>query len=246
MIKIFRKIRFNLLEQSKTGKYLKYAIGEIVLVVIGILIALQINNWNEERKYRLLESKILKDLQSDLTHNIDNLEEGIRRLKTGHEDNLRVLELYRQKTPYNDSLLPFFSDFLNQWDPDFTYAGFENLKSQGVNIISNPELRKDIINLVEVEMDILDHADMGRIDQLNSVLVLPMLKTYFYRDMSVWGNDLPFIPSNYDAMINDPEFYNICTEVAFRQRRSIFRFTKFNKSANDLISRIESEIKRIE
>jgi len=46
MIKFFRKIRYGLIEKSKTGKHLKYAIGEIVLVVIGILIVLQINNWN--------------------------------------------------------------------------------------------------------------------------------------------------------------------------------------------------------
>ena len=61
MIKFFRKIRYNLMSENKTGKpawpagrYLKYAIGEIVLVVIGILIALQINNWNEEEKKEIL------------------------------------------------------------------------------------------------------------------------------------------------------------------------------------------------
>ena len=54
MIKFFRNIRQNLLIENKTGKYLKYAIGEIFLVVIGILIALQINNWNEDRKNQKL------------------------------------------------------------------------------------------------------------------------------------------------------------------------------------------------
>jgi len=61
MIKFFRQIRFYLMSENKTGKpawpagrYLKYAIGEIVLVVIGILIALQINNWNEEEKKEIL------------------------------------------------------------------------------------------------------------------------------------------------------------------------------------------------
>ena len=47
MIKFFRNIRLNLMETGKTGNYFKYAIGEIILVVIGILIALQINNWND-------------------------------------------------------------------------------------------------------------------------------------------------------------------------------------------------------
>ena len=55
MIKFFRKIRQNLISEGKTGKYLKYAIGEIILVVIGILIALQINNWNEVRKDKIAE-----------------------------------------------------------------------------------------------------------------------------------------------------------------------------------------------
>lgn len=50
MIKFFRKIRQQLLNENKTSKYLKYAIGEIVLVMIGILLALQVNNWNNERK----------------------------------------------------------------------------------------------------------------------------------------------------------------------------------------------------
>jgi len=59
MIKFFRNIRKSLLMENKTSKYLKYAIGEIVLVVIGILIALQVNNWNQERK-DLKEAELIK------------------------------------------------------------------------------------------------------------------------------------------------------------------------------------------
>ena len=61
MIKFFRKIRQNLLSEGKTGKYLKYAIGEIILVVIGILIALSINNWNENQKLRNQEITYLNN-----------------------------------------------------------------------------------------------------------------------------------------------------------------------------------------
>ncbi len=66
MIKFFRKIRYDLMEQNKTGKYLKYAIGEIVLVVIGILIALSINNWNEQRKDLKTVSRLFQNLESSL------------------------------------------------------------------------------------------------------------------------------------------------------------------------------------
>ena len=66
MFKFFRKIRQQLLSQNKISKYLLYAIGEIVLVVIGILIALSINNWNEDRKLKQFEYKILKDIVKPL------------------------------------------------------------------------------------------------------------------------------------------------------------------------------------
>lgn len=78
MINFFRKIRYSLMEQNKTGKYLKYAIGEIVLVVVGILIALSINNWNEERKYnaelKIIYTRILNDIEGDIRNMSRQLE----------------------------------------------------------------------------------------------------------------------------------------------------------------------------
>ena len=66
MIKFFRKIRYDLMEKNKTGKYLKYAIGEILLVVIGILMALQINNWNEIKKENSITQKYYDGFVTDL------------------------------------------------------------------------------------------------------------------------------------------------------------------------------------
>jgi len=74
MIKFFRKIRQNLLSEGKTGKYFKYAIGEILLVVIGILIALSINNWNDQRKQKLVETEQLESIKSELDLGLKNLD----------------------------------------------------------------------------------------------------------------------------------------------------------------------------
>jgi hypothetical protein len=72
MIKLFRNIRKNLLAEGKTRRYFKYAIGEIILVVIGILIALSINNGNEDRKSRKQELKYLKNLRTDIELELKN------------------------------------------------------------------------------------------------------------------------------------------------------------------------------
>ncbi len=82
MIKFFRKIRQDLLSKGKTGKYLKYAIGEIVLVVIGILIALQINNANENRKINETKKEYYRQILLDLNKEIDNINSRITFLDT--------------------------------------------------------------------------------------------------------------------------------------------------------------------
>ena len=77
MIKFFRKIRQKLVQENRVSKYLLYAFGEIILVVIGILIALQINNWNEIRKERLNEKVLLRQLKSEFESNQKQLDEKI-------------------------------------------------------------------------------------------------------------------------------------------------------------------------
>jgi len=79
MIKFFRKIRQRLLMENRTGKYLKYAVGEIVLVVIGTLIALQINNWNENRITKNLTKSYLLNIKSDLKADTITFVAGIKR-----------------------------------------------------------------------------------------------------------------------------------------------------------------------
>ncbi len=74
MIKFFRRIRKRLLSQNKLTKYLIYALGEVVLVVIGILISLQINNSNDLQKIRMKELHYLANLKTDLQVNMREMD----------------------------------------------------------------------------------------------------------------------------------------------------------------------------
>lgn len=92
MIKFFRKIRRNLLSEQKTAKYFKYAIGEIILVVIGILIALQINNWNDNNKKNELEQEALYNLKVDFELNKKELENIIASTESSINKSLEILK----------------------------------------------------------------------------------------------------------------------------------------------------------
>ncbi|WP_223033719.1 DUF6090 family protein [Hanstruepera marina] len=90
MIKFFKQIRRNLLKDGKTGKYLKYAIGEIVLVMIGILLALQVNNWNEGRKRLQTEKHYLNELKIEFTNNFNEVNRVMGKNQLNLDNALKI------------------------------------------------------------------------------------------------------------------------------------------------------------
>ena len=149
MIKFFRKIRQNLLMENKTSKYFKYAIGEIVLVVFGILIALQLSNWNELQNRchkEIVNLKALKsELQNDLTTEfIDGNKSYLEKEKTLN----KLTAFYNNKNDIpKDSLPYYYLKSISEWTFALNVAAFENLKSTGIDLITNDSLRLKISSL---------------------------------------------------------------------------------------------------
>ena len=138
MIKFFRHIRKNLLSEGKTGKYFKYAIGEIVLVVIGILIALQINNWNQNRLKGEKEIQILKSFVTQFQNDVSQLDESLEFYDEASESIDIIIDHLDNKIPYHDSLNQhFFISTRFYGDSDLDNNVFESLKSLGVDLITN-------------------------------------------------------------------------------------------------------------
>ncbi|MDP5092080.1 MAG: DUF6090 family protein [Polaribacter sp.] len=160
MIKFFRKIRQNLFMENKTSKYFKYAIGEIVLVVIGILIALQINNWNEVRKDQKQEIKLLKQLQTDLTANEVEINGLIKRIKINKfaMDSLLINlknQEYVAKFPIYVALIHRKSFFNN------SNSGYKLIGNGMAKLISNDSLLNGILQLYEKDfVNILTRQDL--------------------------------------------------------------------------------------
>ena len=103
MIKFFRKIRQKLLEQNRVSKYLLYAFGEIILVVIGILIALQINNWNEKKSNAEKINNVFEEIKKDL---LNDIEEATLIADFWEKKALKIKKILKNKTS-KDSLILF-------------------------------------------------------------------------------------------------------------------------------------------
>jgi len=130
MIKFFRRIRFDLMEKNKTGKYLKYAIGEIVLVVIGILIALSINNWNETKKEHHILKGHLETIVENLNNNQVQLSALIKHRQKSQALSTQMINAYKSNNSVNsdtiiDAILSIVLE--RKYNPDL--SGFERLKS---------------------------------------------------------------------------------------------------------------------
>lgn len=233
MIKFFRKIRQQLLTENKFSKYFIYAIGEIILVVIGILIALQINNWNENQKQKDFAKKLLLDIKISLLNNYEQLnfvigynEEGITSAKMlqNHLDS---------NHPYHDSLDIHFSKAIQYSTPIIRNAGYESLTNYGLNIIQNDSLLIRLNNMY----------DMGWIE----TLVLRQEK-YFYNTASPMLTELfetvamraSMKPFDYEALKNSRKYHSIINTMnEYRKDQNIWysenleRITEIEQMIND-------------
>lgn len=148
MIKFFRKIRQQLLTENKFSKYVIYAIGEIVLVVIGILIALQLNTWKENNTNRQVETTYLKGILNNLDQDINSLK---LLLENGNEQVESYAMLLRAFTnSSNDIYSKTFLRAISKSQSSYIYLGhsivFEDMKSSGkINFIKSDALRFEIL-----------------------------------------------------------------------------------------------------
>jgi len=170
MIKFFRHIRKSLINQNQMGKYLKYAVGEIILVMVGILLALQVNNWNETMKERQQENTILQSLKTEFETNKKALQGAINRserrktlLKQAFDYTGKdVSKLSKVKS---DSILLVFASYISA---ETQFSILNDLLSAGnIHILQNDELKKLLNNwtityadeVLEIERRMLNETD---------------------------------------------------------------------------------------
>ena len=165
MIRLFRKIRHRLLSEKSYSIYILYASGEILLVVIGILLALQIDNWNEERVERNTEQLLLGNLKQEITANLERLDEAMLYHAKSREGAKQILEFYNgikliENYQAVDSLLALIQW---AWTYDPSMGALNSIKLSGhLNSVRNAELR---VLITDYEDRINDAKEEGKLIQ---------------------------------------------------------------------------------
>jgi hypothetical protein len=205
MIPFFRKIRKKMADDNRPLKYARYAIGEIVLVVIGILIALQINNWNEERKRRVEERDLLLELRRELELNLKEL----NNFNNSADQTVKDLELYwsyfkKEKYALNKDLVVDFVFSITETKPFSSEFNTLNsvITTSRINLINNEELRFYLNRLISAKKQLQD-LDDERIS-LRNTQVIPELRKYFdLKNLRSYFLD----PQKYDSKIYAENVY---------------------------------------
>ena len=244
MIKFFRHIRQRLLAEGKTGKYFKYAIGEIILVVIGILIALQINNWNEQKKDRKYEIKMLSEISSSLKNDVVYFKEMIKTFDDLYETSDYFMELSKNNIIYHDSLLGKVFDLNSNINYQFNSGPYEALKSSGIDKISNDSLRNEITNLFDFELLILGNniAHITRNHQKNIESMLELFGER-YIDDSRGQNFVGWANVSKDLFQNQG-FLQLLAGVSWRGRNAGRQLKLALPGIEQTIENIDKEIKK--
>ena len=147
MLRIFRRIRQRLLSTNKAQSYFLYAIGEILLVVLGILIALQINNWNELKKSKVLERELLEQFRADLRADISSVKQvNYWYGQAGNACEILIKHM-KERLPYHDSLALYFDLWVDFESFSLNSGAISNLNSRGVEMVRNTDLRNKILKL---------------------------------------------------------------------------------------------------
>lgn len=215
MIKFFRHIRKSLLMENKTGKYFKYAIGEIILVVIGILIALQVNNWNETRLEQNKIKKYAKSLIEDLKNDIKMIKvsQGQADKKYHFIDSLRTYVTQIPISNLSNTLIYVLAHDVMYRPYKWNRSTLNELKNSGaLSYISNDSLQKKLVayESFSYHLDEDFEFDKANSDDAEHMMTLLLnLNSQFITNLIIKEND-NFNDHNFD--IFETEEYKISKE----------------------------------
>ena len=255
MIKLFRNTRRRLISDNRVTKYILYAIGEIALVMIGILLALQVNEWNNRRIDIQKEQSILKNLHVDFENNIKNLDDVYNSFMEAYVASLTLLEIINDDDVIDpEEIEKLIDEIINKTKSlDLITGSIDEIFNTGsLNLIRDPTLRKEIsnwsYNFTDTDDDIVIYKNY-----LFEFFIPSLTDKVILRNMDIpsyFGPDHEFqeIPKSrfsidYNKTIRTVEFENEVYNNALNYMYVINSYKLFQNYLKNTLKLIESNIK---
>lgn len=217
MFNFFRKIRIKLADANKPIRYFRYAIGEIVLVVIGILIALQVNTWNENRKFKNEGAQVLNELNDEFMenrkilkqriHTLENANHSIRKLLSYINMDKQMVQMINLDSLINSTL------YYGNYNPDNSTI-LEMIEAGKLKLITHKSLKKNLYQWLQLLKD--TDEDFKNQDQQATTLLDPFLVTHIsIANLNLHKKNIgvdkksQLFSGDYDAVLHNLEFENL-------------------------------------
>ncbi len=240
MIKIFRKFRKQLLPKNKFAKYISYAVGEIVLVVIGILIALQIDGWKEQQEMYQHENNILENLYRDLSATKEELQSDIKANQQSKRNLEIALKNLDNNIPYTMAMDTLFPAIANWESPLPTFTTYEIFKIEGIRIIRSKDIKNGVIKFHESTLGfIINDYDKAEWALFENVTLPFITKNLSYTDQN---GTVSLQPNDYHALSKQAEFRNILTLAMAMRAKGLAFYEKSLQELSKLLAQIQNEI----
>ncbi len=245
MIKFFRKIRQKLLSENKAVEYLKYALGEIILVVIGILIALQINTWNNKRIANIEMKSYLQSIKEDLITDTTEFNIYINFYKRILANKKKLLSLTQFDNISNDSLADLITP--HGATNTLTTTTFNKITNLGITDISNNDsLSRKIYDYYTIQLEIFNTF----INWDNDHTTIESNYWFYGQDMYEFkfSNEFPQVQDentnrqNLIGLITEPKGRNYLIHDYERKKIVLLRYQNMKGIADELIMGIEKEL----
>ena len=241
MLTFLRRIRNSLLGSGQAQKYLLYAIGDVLLVMVGILLALQVNNWNERKKARELEYITLTELKKNIEANVAEINKQFENVDTRNQSIKAILHAFSQQSSFNDSLIQHFGWAMVYDRLNLHVGAYESFISSGSQVIEDEVLRFEISTYFDATLGDLE----GYMTEIRDDFYSYMLG-YLRNEFKVYStSDHIGIPKDYERLRQNETFklsLGIFLDVQKDARSSLLRT---REKSLELIKKIDVRMKEI-
>lgn len=214
-----------------------YAIREIILIVVGILIALTINNWNEKRKLYQKETEILREIKVSLNNDLIDIEIN----KDLHEAGLRstniLLNHLKQNKAYHDTLDVYFGQDLNASLFLSDDNAYNSLQNYGREIISNDSLRSKLAILYAH-----DYAFIKKLEEVDNLTLTNHFQPYYFKHFKDFKLFETATPRDYSFLVHDSKYIEMLEWWKSSRIYSTTRYNLIDKKVRDIIQMIDEEL----